>query len=142
MSDLAAIAAYIELSQAKARYCRAIDTGDWTTVADLMTADVEFGIGDTTTEPEMIVGREETLAMLRSLTAGAKTAHQVHSPEIQLDGGAAQVIWAVQDRAVFDTGVSVTGYGHYYDRWVCDDGQWRVASFKLIHLLTDVQQIN
>ena len=36
-------------------------------------------------------------------------------PEIDLDGDEAQVIWAVQDRADFDNGLSVTGYGHYYE---------------------------
>ncbi|MDO3333924.1 nuclear transport factor 2 family protein [Mycobacteroides abscessus] len=140
MTNPAAIAAYVDLSQAKARYCRAVDTKDWNTVADLMTSDIEFGIGDTTEEPQMVTGRHETLALLQSLVADSKTAHQVYAPEIDLDGDTATVIWAVQDRAIFESGLSVTGYGHYYERWVTGGGRWRVASMKLIHLFVDVQQ--
>jgi hypothetical protein len=92
-----------------------------------MTADVEFGMSDGQSEPHMTVGRAETLALLQSLVAGSRTAHQVHKPEIDLNDDEAQVIWAVQDRAVFDNGTSVTGYGHYTKRWVDKQmgGRWR-----------------
>ena len=141
MTKQAEITAFYELSQAKARYCRALDTRDWDALAELMTPDVEFGMSDGDTEAVMISGRDETQATLQSLVAAAKTVHQVHMPEIDLDGDEAQVIWAVQDRAVFESGLSVTGYGHYYERWVREDGTWKIASLKLIHLLVDVQQV-
>ncbi|TDL07509.1 DUF4440 domain-containing protein [Mycolicibacterium obuense] len=103
-----------------------------------MTPEVEFGMSDVHSEPVMTAGRDETLALLKSLVAGARTVHQVHTPEIDLDDDGATVIWAVHDRAVFDDGVSVTGYGHYTDRWIRDAGTWKLASSRLTHLLTDV----
>lgn len=132
--------AFYELTQAKAKYCRTLDTRDWNGLAALMTADVEFGMSDGHAEPQMTVGRDETLALLQSLVAGSRTAHQVHTPEIDLNENEARVIWAVQDRAVFDNGASVTGYGHYTERWVRQGDVWKLASVRLSHLIADVHQ--
>jgi hypothetical protein len=140
MTGQAELIAFYELTQAKAKYCRTLDTRDWNALAALMAADVEFGMSDGDSEPNMTVGRDETLALLQSLVAGARTAHQVHSPEIDLNGDEARVIWAVQDRAVFDNGTSVTGYGHYTERWVRQGDVWMLASLLLSHLITDVHQ--
>jgi hypothetical protein len=41
------------------------------------------------------------------------------------------VIWAVQDRAMFDNVTSVTGYGHYTERWVRQGDMWKLASLRL-----------
>lgn len=138
MTTIDELGACYELTTAKARYCRAIDTKDWEALSALMTHDVEFGITDADSDPDMTSGRDETLATLQSLVAGARTVHQVHSPELELAGHEARVIWAVQDRAVYDNGISVTGYGHYHERWVRQDGQWKVARLLLRHLITDV----
>jgi hypothetical protein len=139
MTQHAELVAFHELTQVKAKYCRALDTKDWNGLAELMVDDIEFGMSDGESEPQMTVGRTETLALLKSLVAGAKTAHQVHSPEIDLGEHAAWVIWPVQDRAVFDDGTSVTGYGHYTERWVRQADGWKLASLLLTHLITDVR---
>lgn len=139
MTQHADLIACYELTQAKAKYCRMLDTKDWNGLAELMADDVEFGMGDGESEPHMTIGRNETLALLKSLVSGARTAHQVHGPEIDLNADEAQVIWAVQDRAVFDDGTSVTGYGHYTERWVHQGDAWKLASLVLTHLITDVQ---
>ncbi len=139
MTQQADVIAFYELTQAKAKYCRMLDTKDWNGLAALMADDVEFGMSDGESEPNMTIGRNETLALLKSLVGGARTAHQVHAPEIDLNEDEAQVIWAVQDRAVFDDGTSVTGYGHYTERWVHRGGDaWKLASLVLTHLITDV----
>ncbi|WP_445165618.1 nuclear transport factor 2 family protein [Mycolicibacterium sp. Dal123E01] len=138
MTDQAELIACYELTQAKAKYCRTLDTRDWNGLAALMTEDIEFGMGDGHSEPEMTVGRDATLALLQSLVAGSRTAHQVHTPEIDLNGDEARVIWAVQDRAVYDNGMSVTGYGHYTERWVRRGDAWKLASLRLRHLITDL----
>jgi hypothetical protein len=138
MTEQAELIAFYELTQAKAKYCRALDTKDWDGLAALMIAGVEFGMSDGDSEPQMTVGRDETLALLKSLVSGSRTAHQVHTPEIDLNGDEAQVIWAVQDRAVFDNGTSVTGYGHYTERWVRPGDVWMLASLRLSHLITDI----
>lgn len=131
------LAAYQELAFAKAKYCRALDTQDWTALSALLTDDVEFGMCSTDSEAEMIVGRTAMIENLQQLTAGARTVHHVHNPEIEVSGEQAQVIWAVQDRAVYDNGFSVTGYGHYVERWVNVTGEWRAASVLLRHTIVD-----
>jgi hypothetical protein len=140
MTEQAELIAFYELSQVKAKYCRALDTRDWNALAALMTADIEFGLSDGVSEPQMTVGRDETVALLKTLVAGARTAHQVHTPEIDLNGDEARVIWPVQDRVVFDNGTSVTGYGHYTERWLRQGDVWKLASLKLSHLITDIHQ--
>ncbi|MEV0674869.1 nuclear transport factor 2 family protein [Mycobacterium sp. NPDC050441] len=140
MTGHAELIAFYELTQAKAAYCRALDTRDWNGLTALMTPDVEFGMSNGEFSPHMTEGRDETLALLKSLVTGTKTVHQVHTPEIDLSGDEARVIWAVQDRAVFDNGTSVTGYGHYTDRWVRQADEWKLASSRLTHLITDVHQ--
>ncbi len=68
MTEQAEITAFHELSQAKARYRRALDTRDWDALAELMTADVEFGLSDGDTEAVMTPGRNQTRATLQSHT--------------------------------------------------------------------------
>jgi hypothetical protein len=41
---------------------------------------------------------------------------------------------------VFDNGISVTGYGHYTQRWIRQADEWKLASSLLTHLITDVHQ--
>lgn len=139
MSDAIDGVAFCELSKAKARYCRALDTREWAILADLLTEDVEFGMSDGDSEPQMTHGRDATITLLRGLVAGARTAHHVHNPEISVTGSEADVIWAVQDRAVFDSGLSVTGFGYYYERWVRQGHSWRVSSLLLTHMIIDVR---
>jgi SnoaL-like domain len=105
-----------------------------------MAADVEFSMSDGDSAPNMTAGRDETLALLQSLAAEARTAHQVHAPEIDLNGDEARVIWAAQDRAVFDDRTSITDYGHYPERWIRQGDAWMLASLMLSHLITDLHQ--
>ncbi len=132
-----ALVAHSELARAKARYCRFLDTKDWVSLADLLTADMEFDLSDGSSDIAPIVGRENVLAAVQFSVAGAKTAHQIHAPEIDLDGDEAHVIWAVQERVVWDNGTSLTAFGHYHDRWVRVDGQWKIAALRLTHLVMD-----
>ena len=81
MIEHAELIASYELTQAKAKYCRTLDTRHWNGPAALMTESVEFGMSDGQPELRMTMGRDETLALLQSLVAGSRTAHQVHTPE-------------------------------------------------------------
>jgi SnoaL-like domain len=71
MTEQAEITAFYELSQAKARYCRALDARDWALLAELMTADMKFSV------PEIDLNGDEarvTWAMQigRSLRTGCR----------------------------------------------------------------------
>jgi hypothetical protein len=134
MKDLQAINDYLAICEVKARYCRYLDTKDWAAWRDLFTEDYELDVTEGTTLP-VIKGREAAIKLVQSAILNATTTHQVHSPEIQLDGDQARVIWAMQDRVNYN-GVrpSHTGYGHYHERWVRQNGEWKIATLKLTRL--------
>jgi hypothetical protein len=98
---------------------------------------MEFDLSDGNPDVLPIVGRANVLEAVQSSVAGAKTVHQVHMPEVELDGDEAQAIWPVQERVVWDNGTSLMAYGHYHDRWVRIDGQWKIAVLRLTHLIMD-----
>ncbi len=136
--------AYVAISQVKARYCRTLDTKDWDGYADVFTEDVELDTrpaGGTLTR-----GREALVRIVRGSVDTAVTSHHVHSPEITLDGDTAQVIWAMQDRVIWGKdrwarlgNAGHTGYGHYHERYVRQDGRWRIAYQRLTRLHMDIQ---
>ena len=139
----AELEAYIAISQVKARYCRMLDTRDWEGFADVFTEDFEL-YTSAAGGPPPIRGRDAVIRMIRASLDSARTVHQVHSPEITLDGDTAQVIWAMQDRVVWDAEraaklgfASLTGYGHYHERYVREHGRWRIAAQRLTRLHVD-----
>lgn len=137
MKDLAAVNDWIALCEAKARYCRTLDTKDWAGYADLLTEDYELDVTEGTGLP-IIKGRGAAMRQIQSSILTAKTAHQVHSPEIELNGDEARVVWALQDRVIWGPERrSMTGYGHYHERWVRRNGQWKLAALKLTRLQVD-----
>src|SRR3546814_3386262 len=71
------------------------------------------------------------MEQIRAAVIDAKSAHQVHTPEITLvNDEEATIIWAMQDRVVWNEGKSpiagvksITGFGHYHERYVRRDGE-------------------
>ncbi len=138
MNPLEKLEAWMALSEAKARYCRMLDTKDWAGYADLMTEDIVLDVSEGSQVP-VITGRDAVVAQIQSSILTAKTAHQVHSPEIELNGDEAQVIWAMQDRVVWGADrPSIVGYGHYHERWVRRAGRWKLAALRLTRLHIDL----
>lgn len=145
MSDTTFSETYLAISAVKARYCRLLDTKDWSGFAALLTEDFELDVSEGTSVP-VIRGRDAAVKQIRSSVASARTAHQVHSPEIMLDGAnRAQVIWAMQDRVVWGEEQAarigrsgLTGYGHYHERYVRQDGEWKIAALRLTRLHIDM----
>lgn len=128
---------WVAITETKARYCRFLDTKQWDAWATVFTEDLvldtsEAGGGSA------ITGRAAAIAMVRQSIETATTAHHVHNPEIAIDGARAEVIWAMQDRVLFDSGHGLTGYGHYTETYVKQDGQWRIARLKLTRLHIDM----
>ena len=130
------LVAWMELTEAKARYCRFLDTKDWQAFGDLMTDDFELDLSGTSAQGTF-KGRQAALQTIRASIETAKTVHQVHNPEITLNeqGDEARVIWAMQDRVVWpETGQSLTGYGHYNECWRKENDEWKLAAQKLTRL--------
>ncbi len=127
MADLAFIEAYISICEVKGRYCHTLDTKDWEGYGDVFTQDVVLD-----TRPaggNVTQGRDEAVRIVRSSVQNARTSHQVHTPLVTLHGDSADVIWAMQDRVVWGEdrrermgNYGHTGYGHYTERYVKQDG--------------------
>jgi hypothetical protein len=137
-NDLESLHAKLALMEAKARYCRMLDTKDWAGYTNLLTEDFVLDVTAGTQVP-VISGREAAVKQIQSSILTATTVHQVHSPEIELEGDEARVVWALQDRVIWGVDrPSITGYGHYHERWVRRDGGWKMASLRLTRLHIDV----
>lgn len=125
----------VAICELKAAYCRLLDTKDWDGWAQLFTHDC---VMDTTGSGGTVeYGRDAFVASVRGSIETTKTAHQVHSPEIAIDGDNATGIWAMQDRLHWDDGTKLTGFGHYHERYVRQDGRWLIAEQKLTRLIME-----
>lgn len=125
----------IAICELKAAYCRLLDTKDWVGWAQLFTEDC---VMDTTGSGGSVEhGRDAFVASVRGSIETTKTAHQVHSPEIVIDGESATGIWAMQDRLHWADGTTLTGYGHYHERYVRQGGRWLIAEQKLTRLIME-----
>lgn len=128
MSDLEQRIARLEALEAirdlDARYCRALDDGDWDTLVSLFTGDGEF-VGLSTAR-----GHAELRTFFAGLAAAGLTAfwHHVTNLEITLDGPdtarARSFLWqpCVQD------GVPHIAAGRYIDALQRVDGAWRYTT--------------
>jgi ketosteroid isomerase-like protein len=128
---------FLALTNAKGRYCYTLDTRDWAGFGELMTDDMELDVSDGGTGVPVITGRDAAVDMIRSSLTNARSAHQVHTPLIEVDGDEATVVWAMQDRVVWENGPALTGYGHYHERWVRQDGAWRIKALRLTRLIME-----
>jgi hypothetical protein len=140
----ATFADWVAICETKARYCRCMDTKDWAGWADCFTEDLVL---DTTPAGGYRVeGRDEAIRTVLGSIEHAKTAHQVHNPEMEFDpdGQGAEVIWAMNDRVQMAPDKQHegygghTGYGNYRERYVkCPDGKWRIKRTTLSYLHFD-----
>ena len=137
MTSTPGFADWLAIANLKARYCRHLDTKDWAGYASLFTEDVVI---DTTGSggPRM-EGRDAAVASIRASLDAATTVHQVHAPEIEIDGDEARAVWAMQDRLTWPNGRKIDGAGHYHERYVREDGAWKIAESRLTRLFVDMQ---
>jgi ketosteroid isomerase-like protein len=131
---------WFAICAAKAKYCRALDAKDWAGFANLMTEDYVMDVSEGTDVP-IIHGRDAAIKEVQKSILTAQTAHQVHAPEIELDGDEARVIWALEDRLIWGPDKpTMTGYGHYHERWIKQNGAWKLAAIKLTRLHVDFKE--
>lgn len=125
---------WLAICNLKAAYCRMLDIKDWEGFAALFTQDcvIDTSASGGTVEQ----GRDRFVAMVSRSLAEAKTAHQIHSPQIVVDGDEAQVVWAMQDRVIKDD-IALTGYGHYHETCVRTPDGWKIARQALTRLIME-----
>lgn len=141
MTDTVDFDDWRDITELKARYCRLLDTKDWEGYAALFTEDAVLD-----TSPAggygPLEGRDSFIPLIVSSIGNAKTAHQVHSPEVRIEGDVAHVIWAMQDRVHMpERGMSFTGYGHYHERYRRTEQGWRIAFTQLTRLHVDAHPV-
>jgi uncharacterized protein (TIGR02246 family) len=123
---------WLAIANLKAAYCRLLDAKDWEGWKELFTEDFELDVS--ASGGAVMKGRDAIVESVRGSIGMAKTAHQVHFPEITLEGDEAHAIWPMQDRVVWSEDRALTGYGHYHERYVKQDGRWRIAAQTLTRL--------
>ena len=154
LSDLDRLVATENIKKTKATYWYAMDKKQWdvfascfTTnaladyrggrnpehVADVAAADAGIAAG----ENAVMRGRETIAAWVGASVEGFLTVHQGHVPIIEVTGpDAATGIWPIFDYV--DNGEKAAkGYGHYFETYRLEDGQWRIDTMFYIRMRVD-----
>lgn len=137
MSGQPDFADWLAICNLKAAYCRLLDTKDWEGWKQLFTEDCVIDTSGSGGKVER--GRDQFVASVSQSLATARTAHQIHSPEIRIEGDSAHVTWAMQDRVVKDE-FALTGYGHYEETYVRTPQGWKIAESRLTRLIMEVDK--
>jgi hypothetical protein len=88
-------------------------------------------------------GREAIVAAVSGALIGTQTVHHGHMPEIEITGpDTARGTWAMFDyvewpRSESGERIGLTGYGHYLEEYIREDGEWRIARTHLARLRVD-----
>jgi ketosteroid isomerase-like protein len=126
---------WLAICNVKADYCRLLDTKQWAEWAQVFTEDVVVDVPEAGTPPT--TSRDDFVWPLSKMLAEVKTAHQVHSPQIAIEGDKAKVIWAMQDRLHWPDGNTMTGYGHYHEEYRRTADGWKIANLRLSRLILE-----
>ncbi len=115
----------------KARYFRCIDTRDWQGMRRVYARDAVMH--DEESQAHW-TGRDAIVAGLEHWLSQAVTVHHGHMPEIEITGpGEARGVWSMFD-FVDHPDFRLEGHGHYHERYVIEDGEWRIAELRLSRL--------
>jgi hypothetical protein len=112
------------ISQLKYRYLRSLDTKAWDEFADCF---VPEATGDY--NGLVFDDRAALVSYMReNLPEGFLTMHQVHHPEVAVEGDTATGRWYLQDKVIVPTlQFMLEGAAFYDDRYVRTPQGWRVA---------------
>lgn len=137
MDDAGALLEIEAIKQLKARYCRYLDTKDWSAWRSLLADD--FRSDTAQAGGTVIVGADDFVAFTRRNLGDRATVHQVHAPEIELTSATtARAVWALEDVVRLMPGVNLRGYGHYRESYALVDGRWLITESTLTRLREDI----
>ncbi|HEY8119776.1 MAG TPA: alpha/beta hydrolase fold domain-containing protein [Myxococcota bacterium] len=130
-TDADALAAIQAIQQLKARYFRLMDTKQWDALRAVFARDARLVDEESKTSWR---GREAIASGIARVLAKARTVHQGHMPEIELlSDTEARGTWAMNDW-VDTPEFTLDGWGHYHERYVFEDGAWRIADERISRL--------
>jgi hypothetical protein len=146
MDTLARLDALEQIRVLKARYCRYVDTKDWSGFASLFTDQAMVCFPENNPDWVPIAA---FLPAVDTALLGGISVHHVHSPEISFQGDVdATGIWAMQDHLFFPPGVAglanasrIAGAGHYHETYRRIEGLWLFDRIRLtrLHLAVELQ---
>jgi uncharacterized protein (TIGR02246 family) len=130
--DAESLAAIEQIRQLKARYFRLMDTKQFEAMRALFARDARLVDEESNTT---WTGRDAIVdGLARVLAAPVRTVHQGHMPEIELlSATEARGVWAMNDW-VDAPAFTLEGWGHYHERYVVEDGAWRIADERISRL--------
>lgn len=113
-----------EICRLKYRYLRCLDTKQWDEFAACFAPGATGDYGGLSFDD-----REALVDYMRTNVGdGVITLHQVHHPEIDVDGDTATGRWYLHDRVVVDAfRFALEGAAFYADRYVRTADGWRIA---------------
>lgn len=125
------------IQKLKSRYCRLLDTKQWSMWRELFTDDF---ISDTSEVGGKLIEDADTFVhFVQKMLNTRTTVHQVHAPEITMTSTTtAQGIWALEDFIRFFPGLNMHGYGHYHETYQKIGNAWLFKTSKLTRLREDI----
>lgn len=129
------------LRRLKASYFYFLDTRQWDRWLALFTPDATFRwdracLDEHDNKTVGFTGVDSIAEhVVHKIMDGASSVHHGHMPMLDLTSETeAHGIWAMEDLVVYADGRSSHGYGHYHERYLKLDGEWRIASLHLKRL--------
>jgi hypothetical protein len=127
------------IKKLKARYFRFIDTKNWVGFAHVFAENARMLVPEADVD---ITGRDAIAESISTLLDGVLTVHHGHMPEIEIQSDErATGVWAMFDYVewppVDGKRVGIVGYGHYFERYVREGGEWKIAETRLERLRRD-----
>ena len=125
MLDLEAIEL---IKQLKARYFRFLDTGDVAGLKTVFTDDGEIHYRSPSYDIQHKAWPALENFFSSTFTSTKFGMHTVHHPEITTDGDTAEGIWYLHDIFIsLDDNIQVEGSAIYKDRYLKENGEWKIA---------------
>ena len=133
-----------DIRQLKGRYFRFVDTKDWEGLATVFCREAMFDIRGAATgdpaddNPAMVFeGRDTIVRMIRDTTGNLVTVHHGHCHEVSVETlDQARGVTAMDD-IISDRQSGrfiLEGWGHYYEDYRREDGEWRIWRSRLTRL--------
>jgi len=138
---------------AKARYFRAVDSKDAKLLQSVLADDVVCDYRGATTDPitgynlapdttnEPIRGGAYVAESIVQAMMEMRSVHHASLPEIEITGPTSgNAIWPMVDRLLFAEGApfkELIGYGHYYESYKREGGDWKISSIRLVRSRLD-----
>jgi len=132
------------IKQLKARYFRLLDTKQWQEMRLQFCDNCSF---EGTSRP--FSGADAFIESMATHHATTRTVHHGKMPEIMIESEAeARGIWAMTDYVTWDGESPLSrptvpgqygwvGYGYYQERYLKEDGLWKIALLRLTRLRVD-----